>query len=137
VGRVVTRGGCRACFAAVGGSLEDGRHHFASDVEHLGLQVGDQGGVGEVVAEKTVDDLGADLGKPGRDPAQHGEHIIAQASVVGDLTGEHRAVAAQGGDHELGLAGPPASQHGPAPAGPLRDALHGERGLIQRNGQWR
>jgi hypothetical protein len=63
-----TRGDVVFYLAALGRSLEDGRHDLVSGLEGLGVEVGDQGGIGEVVGGQAVEGIGADLGEPGRDP---------------------------------------------------------------------
>src|SRR5277367_1920286 len=58
---------------ALGRSLEEGRHDLVAGLEELGVEVGDQGGIGEVIGGQAVEGIGADLGEPGRDPAEQSE----------------------------------------------------------------
>jgi hypothetical protein len=44
---------------------EDGRHDLVSVLEGLGVEVGDQSGIGEVVGGQAAEGIGADLGEPG------------------------------------------------------------------------
>jgi hypothetical protein len=110
-----------ACFAAFGGSLEDGRHGLVSGLHQLGLEVGDEGGIGEIVSGQAIEGLRAEDGEPGGDPVQHLKHIPAKAPSVGDLSREHGTVAAQGSDDELMPGRPPAGEYRSASSGPLGD----------------
>ena len=97
---------------------------------HLGREVGDEGRIGEVIADQAVDRLGSQLGEPGRDPAQDGEHVAAQVSGVGNLSREHGPVAKGCGD-QLEPGRPPAGKHRPAGPGPLSDSFHGQPGIAR------
>ncbi|HUY52712.1 MAG TPA: hypothetical protein VMV92_44595 [Streptosporangiaceae bacterium] len=83
-----------ADLAAVRGTLEDRPHDISADVQDLLLEAGECRSVGEAVAEQAVDDLRAGLAEPVGDPVEQGEHVAAEASGVGHVAREHRAVPA-------------------------------------------